>query len=193
MGTDRTEIGSVAPVQLFGFVWEWEVFLLFPVVGWTVDDSWMSDDVVVDEGLVDVVDVWGNGVWFGSVRELCVVHINRSKNHLGAKWQEVAFLEKTLQYSSFWSIYNNRSFWQGKYFWKSNRESFSPGTVHLRNVFQKGDSKSLVSYECGCASPFSFTRWWIWKIIFPIHKNFFQSTFSLFHLMFEYETLDISL
>ena len=62
MGTDRTEIGSVAPVQLFGLVWAWEVFLLFPVMGRTVDDSWMIDDVVVDEGLVDVVDVWGDGV-----------------------------------------------------------------------------------------------------------------------------------
>ena len=154
MGTDRTEIGSVAPVQLFGFVWEWEVFLLFPVVGWTVDDSWMSDDVVVDEGLVDVVDVWGNGVWCGSVRELCIVHINRSKIPLVAKWQEVAFLEKTLQYSSLWSIYNNRSFWQGKYFWKSDMESFSPGTVYLRIFFRKVMFESLVSYECGCASPF---------------------------------------
>ena len=59
--------------------------------------------------------------------------------------------------------------------------------------FGKVMFESLVPYKCGCASPFSFTRWWIWKIIFPIHKNFFQSTFSLFHLMFEYETLDISL
>ena len=33
---------------------------MFPVVGRTVDDSWMIDDVVVDEGLVDVVDVWGD-------------------------------------------------------------------------------------------------------------------------------------
>ena len=35
---------------------------MFPVVGRTVDDSWMSDDVVVDEGLVDFIDVWGDGV-----------------------------------------------------------------------------------------------------------------------------------
>lgn len=135
---------------------------------WLLDEWWCCGGWGIG-GCCGCVGEWGL-MW--ECQRVVYSAYKPFKNHLGAKWQEVAFLEKTLQYSSLWSIYNNRSFWQGKYFWKSDMESFSPGTVHLRNVFQKGDSKSLVSYECGCASPFSFTRWWIWKIIFPIHLQF---------------------
>ena len=45
-------------------------------------------------------------------------------------------------------------FWQGKNFWKSDMESFSPGTVHLRIFFRKVMSKSHLSYKGASASPF---------------------------------------